>query len=60
MLNRYGCKLIDIIGESISATKKCIENAEFKDHEKIKISDLKSIIKEKISDIENKTYDEFK
>ena len=39
---------------------KCIENAEFKDHEKIKISDLKSIIKEKISDIENKTYDEFK
>ena len=39
---------------------KCIENDEFKDHEKIKISDIKSNIKENISDIEYKTYDEFK
>ena len=39
---------------------KCIENEEFKDHEKIKISDIKSNIKENLSDIEYKTYDEFK
>jgi len=39
---------------------KCIENEDFKDHEKIKISDLKSSIKEKLSDIETKTYEDFK
>ena len=43
-----------------SLCDKCIENDEFKDHEKIKISDIKSNIKENISDIEYKTYDEFK
>ena len=39
---------------------KCLENDEFKNHEKLKISDLKSIIKEKISDLEYKTYSDFK
>ena len=39
---------------------KCIENEEFKSHENIKISDLKTNIKEKLSDIDNKTYEDFK
>ena len=39
---------------------KCIESQDFKGHEKIKIRDLKSNIKEKISDIEYKTYQDFK
>ena len=39
---------------------KCLENEEFNNHEKIKISDLKLNIKEKTSDLEYKTYDDFK
>ena len=37
---------------------KCNENAEYKDHEKIKIDDLKNSIKEKTSEIKYKTYEE--
>ena len=38
---------------------KCNENPENKDHEKIKIDDLKINIKNKTSDIKYKTYEEF-
>ena len=37
---------------------KCNENAEYKDHEKIKIDELKNSIKEKTSEIKYKTYEE--
>ena len=40
--------------------KKCIENEEYKDHEKTKISDLKLNIKERNAEIKYKTYEEFK
>ena len=39
---------------------KCVENDDYKDHEKIKISEMKSDIKEKVEDIKYKTYDDFK
>ena len=40
--------------------KKCIENEEYNEHEKTKISELKLNIKERNADIKYKTYDEFK